>query len=271
MSIAKDLGSAQHLADLADEITQRHFSPDGVPHRKKPDGSLVTRADVEVEETLRDAVARFLPNDAFLGEEVGAIGDGPRRWIVDGIDGTTAFARGGPNWGTLVALEEADEITVGICSSPLMGQRWWAARGEGAWLRETVPDAESRVRRLEVSPRRALDGASATILPPVGRTRGWRRDVVQRIGTMCGFSGKGGHPALLVAAGAVDVGLLLNGASWDNAACVVIVEEAGGRFADLWGGRRIDTMTALFTNASLMDATLALVQESVPSSPEASS
>ena len=42
-----------------------------------------------------------------------------------------------------------------------------------------------------------------------------------------------------------------SGGPWDDAALVVIVEEAGGCFSDLVGGRRLDTHTALFTNGAL--------------------
>ncbi|WP_406230126.1 inositol monophosphatase family protein [Nocardia sp. NBC_01009] len=53
---------------------------------------------------------------------------------------------------------------------------------------------------------------------------------------------------MLVAAGQVDVFVHLTGGSWDFAAAVPIVEEAGGMFSDLHGGRDISSGTAVFTN-----------------------
>jgi histidinol-phosphatase len=46
---------------------------------------------------------------------------------------------------------------------------------------------------------------------------------------------------------------LFGGAPWDHAALAVIVEEAGGRFTDLAGDRRIDTGGAVFSNGLLHD------------------
>lgn len=45
--------------------------------------------------------------------------------------------------------------------------------------------------------------------------------------------------------------VILHGGPWDHAPFVVVVEEAGGRFSDLWGGRRLDTRTAIYSNGLL--------------------
>lgn len=51
--------------------------------------------------------------DAVLGEERGQTGAGERRWIIDGIDGTHAFASGTTQWATLIALEVSGEVVLG--------------------------------------------------------------------------------------------------------------------------------------------------------------
>jgi histidinol-phosphatase len=67
------------------------------------------------------------------------------------------------------------------------------------------------------------------------------------------------NAGLLVAAGALDGVVLFGGGSWDHAALAVIVEEAGGRFSDLRGKRRIDTGGAVFTNGHIHSALLAAI------------
>ncbi len=44
---------------------------------------------------------------------------------------------------------------------------------------------------------------------------------------------------------------------WDHAAPSILVEEAGGRFSDHSGGRRLDTRTAVYSNGVLHDEVLA--------------
>src|SRR5204863_5948887 len=63
----------------------------------------------------------------------GSTGDSARRWIVDPVDGTKNFVRGIPVWASLIALENAGDIVVGVASAPALGRRWWAARGLGAF------------------------------------------------------------------------------------------------------------------------------------------
>ena len=75
------------------------------------------------------------------------------------------------------------------------------------------------------------------------------------------------HAALAVAEGDADAVLVLRGGAWDYAAVVVIVEEAGGTFSDLWGGRRLDTGTAVYSNATLHPAILAIAAVSRPAPP----
>ena len=66
-----------------------------------------------------------------VGEEFGPDGQSgsSRRWIIDPIDGTKNFVRGGPVWATLLALQDGEETTVGVVSAPALHRRWWASRG----------------------------------------------------------------------------------------------------------------------------------------------
>ena len=102
----------------------------------KPDLSLVSDADRAVERAIRDHLDQVRPDDAFLGEEYGVIGDSNRKWVVDPIDGTHSYVRGVPVWATLIALLIDDEPVLGVVSAPALGQRWWAARGPGRVRRD---------------------------------------------------------------------------------------------------------------------------------------
>ena len=79
------------LADAADEVTRPHIGSVIADLVTKADGSPVTPVDLHVETALLALVERERPHDGVLGEEVGSVRAGARRWIVDGIDGTEAF------------------------------------------------------------------------------------------------------------------------------------------------------------------------------------
>src|SRR5919202_4210003 len=129
-----DLSFALDLADLADAITTERFQADDLAVETKPDLSPVTEADRAVEQVLRKRIGEERPGQGVVGEEFGA--DQPRdaRWILDPIDGTKNYLRGLPVWATLIALERDGRVEVGVASAPALARRWWAARGQGAFV-----------------------------------------------------------------------------------------------------------------------------------------
>src|SRR5205085_11507221 len=79
VSVERDLRFALRLADLADAVSMSMFTAAPMSYDTKIDGSPVTEADVAVESLLRDAVAKYRPEDGFLGEEGAGWWAGPRR------------------------------------------------------------------------------------------------------------------------------------------------------------------------------------------------
>jgi histidinol-phosphatase len=234
----------------------------------KSDGSPVTEVDGAVEAAMQAIVLNERPGDGFLGEEIGASGSGARRWIFDGIDGTHNYAAGNPAWATMIALEVDGEVTVGVVSSPVAGIRWYAERGGGAWrlTAERSADAVTSFhglppRRLQCSDTPFMAGGTVLAVPPEGFMLGWRSPVARSLGR-----GKPAHMrtyayyGAAVGEGEMDAAVILNGGPWDFAANTVIVEEAGGEFRDLWGGRRLDTTTMIFSNAKLTNEILDIVE-----------
>ena len=235
-----DLELALELADTAAEIAAPRFADRDFTVTIKPDGSPVTTVDQAVERALRDRLAQQRPDHAILGEEYGRTGTSEWCWYLDPIDGTSRFVSGDPGWMTFVALGRGADITVAVIGVPARSERWWAARGEGAF-RDGEPIAASRTACLEDAivnddwlsgeargdPLTAVTARAASVGPWQGR----------------GF--------LSVAAGVADIALGTGGHAWDYAAAKLIVEEAGGRFSDLRGREEIDSRDALVTNGLL--------------------
>lgn len=240
---------ALSLADDADAITTRCFRAADLVVDTKPDHTPVTQADRDVEAAIRARLDEERPGDAVLGEEQGETGSGGRRWLVDPVDATKNFVRGVPVWATLLALERDGAVEVGVVSAPALGRRWWAARGEGAFV-DGEPIEVSAVRDLADAhvgyddvPEFERHGLGEQFLALARRC--WRTRA---------FGDFWQH--VLVAEGALDVAIEAAVAPWDIGPLIVIVEEAGGRLTDLSGQARIDGGSVVTTNGLLHDAVL---------------
>jgi histidinol-phosphatase len=250
-SFRADLDIARRLGVLASEIALRYFHR-GVSAETKPDGTPVTVADRYIEQTLLQALTRLRPEDAVLGEELGACGSSPRRWLLDPIDGTSNFVCGNSQWGTHVALEVEQHIVLGVITRPAQGLSWWACRGCGAYRSEICPGSTDV--RLHVSTRAELSESRVTVwtnkvepvLDSLRRQAQWVEPKLDAI--------------LHLAEGRLEAVIDGNGKPWDHAPAVVLVEEAGGTFSDSLGGHSVYLGEGRFTNGLIhreLDALLA--------------
>jgi histidinol-phosphatase len=240
-----ELSFAKELADEADRIALSYFRG-SFEVREKADRTPVTEADITIERAIRGAVHARFPGDGVLGEEGGSEGDASRRWIVDPIDGTKNFADGVQLWATLIAFAVEDVPVVGVVSMPAIGERYEAARGIGARLNGEVirvsrTDSVSRAFVLFGGMVDWLDGPNAhgvqQLMSEARRTRG--------------FGDAWAH--MLVARGSADVMVERELNTWDWAAVVVVVEEAGGAMSQLDGSPLAHGRSVLSTNGVLHD------------------
>ncbi len=252
-----DLELAARLADAADAITTDRFRALDLAVERKPDRTPVTDADTAVEDAIRGILATERPDDTVLGEERGGSAATGRAWVLDPIDGTKNFLRGVPVWATLIALVEDGMPVVGLISAPLLGRRWWAATGDGAWVRDSAGE-----RRLSVSKVASLEDAYLSTTDLNSWIEYHSRDKYLELVDACWESRAFGDfwHHCLVAEGALDVAAECIVNPWDVAAAQVLVTEAGGRFSDLNGEARYDNGSALSTNGLLHDETLALLK-----------
>ena len=105
-----DLRLAHVIADQVDAMTMSRFKAQDLRVETKPDLTPVSDADKTAEEIVRGQLSRARPRDAVHGEEMGDTGHGPRRWVIDPIDGTKNFVRGVPVWATLIGLLDGDQV-----------------------------------------------------------------------------------------------------------------------------------------------------------------
>jgi histidinol-phosphatase len=253
-----DLRLAHVVADSVDGLTMERFLAEDLVVDTKPDLTPVTDADRSAEQVIRSQLQRTRPRDAVVGEEFEPTGHGPRRWVVDPIDGTKNFVRGVPVWATLIALVVDEETVLGLVSAPALGRRWWAATGSGAFTGRSL----SAARRLHTSKVSELGDASLSYAEvsewqAAGRSTGFA-ELLRRCWRTRAYGDFWSY--MLVAEGAVDIACEPDLKLHDMAALVPIVTEAGGRFTSLdgrpgpWGG------SAVATNGPLHDEVLELLR-----------
>ncbi len=254
------LAFAHASADLADEIALRSFRSE-LTISTKIDGSFVTEADVRIEELLRTRIATRFPGHRITGEEFGRDeADDGVRWYIDPIDGTHNFMRGIPLFATLIAAECGDELQVGLISAPMLRQRWYAARGLGAW---TMGGPRGQTpRRMMVSTvdslhRASLQFRSLTDMATSRVSAGFDalRTQVEHEGGFGDFYGYA-----LVADSSAEAMVEQGLGAWDLAAPWVIVEEAGGRITDFEGRRSLERGEGLATNGILHQSILGVLR-----------
>ena len=248
-----DLSLAFALADLADSITVGRFQADDLVVETKPDLTPVTEADRAVEQALRKRISEERPGHSVIGEEYGADQPGSARWILDPIDGTKNYLRGLPVWATLIALERDGRVEVGVVSAPALHRRWWAARGEGAYVNS---------RRIRVSQVAELSDAVLSYASLTSWEQHGMGEEFLTLARACwrtrGFGDFWSH--MLVTEGAADLAVEPEVEVWDLAAPQVIVEEAGGRFTNLDGVPTPAGGSVVSSNGLLHDRVLATLR-----------
>ncbi len=257
MSFDDDLRLAHVLADAVEPVTMARFRAKDLVVETKPDLTPVSDADRTAEELIRHQLGRTRPRDVVEGEEFGTTGHGSRRWVLDPIDGTKNYVRGVPVWATLIALVDGDEPVVGLVAAPALQRRWWAAKGSGAYAGRSL----SAARRLAVSGVAELSAASLSYSSVSGWQGVGRRDAFLDLLDECWRTRAYGDfwSYMLLAEGAVDIATEPELNTYDMAALVPVVTEAGGRFTGLDGRDGCWSGNAVATNGLLHEQVLSRI------------
>lgn len=181
----------------------------------------LTEVDGAVERMIKAALAEAFPEDAFLGEEGG--GSAARSlWVVDPIDGTANFARGGHFWCISIAHMTDGVGDIGVVAAPVLGRIYAARRGGGAFC-DGTPLRVSQVTK----PGEAvieLDWTPSLPRPDFLRSV----DRILEAGFEFRRSGACALALALVAQGVSDGFAESFTKPWDALAGCVLVREAGG-------------------------------------------
>jgi fructose-1,6-bisphosphatase/inositol monophosphatase family enzyme len=140
---SRETDVAIQAARQAAEVALRMQS--GIVVETKSDQSPVTQADRECEGLIARILSDAFPGDGILGEEGSrAESRSGRRWIIDPIDGTRDYVRGNQLWANLIALEEGNQVVLGIVNLPALGILCQASRQGGAYRNGSPMQVSSR-------------------------------------------------------------------------------------------------------------------------------
>jgi len=226
----------KQVIDLSHEVgkfimTERDkFSSSDI--EKKGFNDLVSYVDKNSEKLLIKGLQKILPASGILAEESGETAKKEYTWVIDPLDGTTNFLHKIPYFAISIGLHKNDYPLLGVVNELNQKECFSAVKGEGASLNG---------KSISVSPKKVLgDSLIATGFPyndfkQQGEYIKLLQDLmkctqgIRRIGSasvdMC-----------YVACGRFEVFYEYGLKPWDISAGTIIVEEAGGRVTDFYGG-----------------------------------
>lgn len=225
-------GLVQRVRQVAREEVMPRFR--NTRRRYKPDGSVVTEADLAVQDRLGRELGKCYPGIELLGEEMEearqrelVTGEDHFLWCLDPVDGTSNFASGLPFFSISLALMRGHEPVLGIVHDPILDESFTAIQGQGARLngeRLVCPGTDLPLGRcLAMVDFKRLDTRLVTALanqPPYSSLR---------------YTGSGALEWCWLAAGRFQLYLHGRQKLWDFAAGALILAEAGGMASTLDG------------------------------------
>ncbi|WP_375452544.1 histidinol-phosphatase [uncultured Devosia sp.] len=219
----------------------------------------VTEADRAAETAIRAVIAARFPDHAVIGEEWGNSGGGDFTWIIDPVDGTRSFISGAPVWGTLIALAYQGVAVAGLMSQPFIGEIFLGLPGRASYRRGAIDQTIRASGQTELGAARVFTTTPALFRTPelLGKWRAIEGATrLQRFGMDC-------YGYALLAAGHADLVIEPALNTYDIAALVPIIRQAGGAIAcwdggDPTGGGNV----VAAATPRLLDKALALVNAS---------
>jgi myo-inositol-1(or 4)-monophosphatase len=220
---------------------------------------MVSYVDKTAEIALVKGLRLLLPEAGFVTEEkTASIAGEQYDWIIDPLDGTTNFIHGLPTYAISIALQCDGELVLGVVYEINRDECFSAWKNGGAYLND---------KQISVSKASAIENTLlATGFPyyEFGRLDAYLA-VLKELMQRCHGVRRIGSAAIdlaYVACGRFDGYFEFNLNSYDVAAGIVLVREAGGQVFDFTGGNNsIERREMLATNGLISDELLLILEE----------
>ncbi len=234
----------------------------GSGRRASPKGLKLVE-DKTLDQFIIKRIQAAYPEHCILTEESGLIhrSDGacnistvvkhPHLWVVDPIDGSVNFSIHNPFVAISIALLVEGVPTVGVIEAPLLEEQYVAVRGQGATLNGR-PLHVSKTAQLADAYLVSCDGGMTDRTQVFSTLIRNYYDQVKDLRKL----GSAALECAFVAAGRADAYLTMTIDSWDVAAGVLLVQEAGGKVTTFEGGEWQPEPVDLICSNGLLHASL---------------
>ncbi|MEO6979261.1 MAG: inositol monophosphatase family protein [Mucilaginibacter sp.] len=236
---------------------RKTFSADKIELKGLND--LVSYVDKTAEEIIVKALVKVLPEAGFLTEEKTISKTGERyNWIIDPLDGTTNFIHGLPVFSVSIALQEYDELVLGVVYEVNMDECFYAWKGSPAYMNGNI---------IKASDTPTIDKSLlATGFPYYDFTKqpAYIALFTELMKNCHGLRRLGSAAVDLAytACGRFDAFYEYNLNPWDVAAGIVIVRQAGGQVVNFKGGDEIlNSRELLATNGKITVEMLEVIEK----------
>ena len=246
-SVVGLLAGAMRAAVRGGEVARR-LQSSVLAVERKADDTPVTEADTRSQAVIEAVLAEQVPAIPIVGEE-GAIASSVLRrnwervWLVDPLDGTKEYIRGGTEFSVNIALSVAGVPCLGVIYAPVRDELFYGVVGWGAYR---LRDAEGRALEPGTGERLAAGQAPARANPVVAVSRSRLSASTQRV--IAVFRATYGSLDILRMSSAIKLGLMAAGEAdyyprfgptmeWDTAAGDALLRAVGGRIVQARTGR----------------------------------
>jgi len=236
---------------------RKTFSPEKIEFKGLND--LVSYVDKTAEQIIVSALQNVLPEAGFITEEKTINRAGEKyNWIIDPLDGTTNFIHGLPVFSVSIALQEGEELVMGVVYEINQDECFYAWKGSPAYLNGN----EIRVTSTPTVYKCLL----ATGFPYYNfEKQAAYIELFAELMRSCHGLRRLGSAAVdlaYTACGRFDAFYEYNLNAWDVAAGIVIVQQAGGQVVNFTGGNEVlNTRELLATNGKITGEMLGIIQK----------
>lgn len=215
-------------------ISSSNFNKVSGVSKGDDNNQVLTQTDIEVGKLLVSLFQKEFPEYNIIDEEAGVIDKGSEfTWVIDPIDGTSNYAAGVPNYGTMIGLLKNDIPIAGGISLPFYGEITVAEKGEGAFCNGEKLSVTKENNLLSTLVAYQIDGHQEN--PDF--TRKECRVLAELALSVRNLrnSGTVAFDGIMVAKGKYGGYLIQAGKLWDVVALDIIIQESGGIYTQYNG------------------------------------
>ena len=139
-----DLLAIEEIIEQSTQPILKHIFKNSTS-QYKDDGSIITDADLAIQESMATALLQRFPTVQMLSEEISeqdqlaAIASGQDYWCLDPLDGTTNFHATVPLFSTSLALISNHQVVLGVVYDPVRREFFSALQNQGIWVNKEKP------------------------------------------------------------------------------------------------------------------------------------